>query len=74
MLAVLFIALKLTGVIQWSWWWVLSPLWIALLLFVVIFVSALLVYYWLDRKALPPEDPTARAKRLLDLFEKKHCK
>jgi hypothetical protein len=23
-----FIALKLTGVIGWSWWWVLSPLWI----------------------------------------------
>jgi hypothetical protein len=23
-----FIVLKLTGVITWSWWWVLSPLWI----------------------------------------------
>lgn len=22
------IVLKLTGVITWSWWWVLSPLWI----------------------------------------------
>lgn len=22
------IALKLAGVISWSWWWVLSPLWI----------------------------------------------
>lgn len=28
-LAILFIALKLTGVIAWSWWWVLSPLWIS---------------------------------------------
>ncbi|PHS22092.1 MAG: hypothetical protein COA84_12995 [Robiginitomaculum sp.] len=27
MLTVLFIYLKLTGVILWSWWWVLSPLW-----------------------------------------------
>lgn len=27
-LALLFIALKLTGHIAWSWWWVLSPLWI----------------------------------------------
>jgi hypothetical protein len=26
--AITFIALKLTGVIGWSWWWVLSPLWI----------------------------------------------
>ena len=23
-----FVVLKLTGVIGWSWWWVLSPLWI----------------------------------------------
>lgn len=27
LLAILFIALKLTGHIAWSWWWVLSPLW-----------------------------------------------
>jgi hypothetical protein len=25
----LFMALKLTGYIDWSWWWVASPLWIA---------------------------------------------
>jgi len=29
LLTILFIALKLTGVITWSWWWVLSPLWIS---------------------------------------------
>ena len=28
LLTVLFIGLKLTNVIQWSWLWVLSPLWI----------------------------------------------
>lgn len=28
MLAILFIGLKLTGYVTWSWWWVLSPLWI----------------------------------------------
>ena len=28
LLALLFIGLKLTGNIAWSWWWVLSPLWI----------------------------------------------
>lgn len=27
LLAVLFIGLKLTGYITWSWWWVLVPLW-----------------------------------------------
>ena len=27
MLAVLFIGLKLAGIISWSWWWVLAPIW-----------------------------------------------
>lgn len=27
LLALLFIALRLTGVIQWSWFWVLAPIW-----------------------------------------------
>ena len=26
-LTILFIALRLTNVIDWSWWWVLSPIW-----------------------------------------------
>lgn len=26
-LLVLFIGLKLGGLIDWSWWWVMSPLW-----------------------------------------------
>ena len=29
LLTVLFVGLKLTGNITWSWWWVLSPLWIS---------------------------------------------
>lgn len=28
LLAIVFITLKLTGYIDWSWWWVLSPLWL----------------------------------------------
>lgn len=27
LLGIVFIVLKLTGVINWSWWWVLAPLW-----------------------------------------------
>ena len=26
---IVFITLKLTGYIDWSWWWVLSPMWIS---------------------------------------------
>jgi hypothetical protein len=28
-LTILFIGLKLCNVISWSWWWVLSPIWIS---------------------------------------------
>jgi hypothetical protein len=41
-----FIVLKLTGHIEWSWVWVLSPLWIgaavALLIVAIVFVIAFL--------------------------------
>lgn len=30
LLTILFIGLKLTDNIDWSWWWVLSPIWIPL--------------------------------------------
>lgn len=42
LLTILFIALKLTHYIDWSWWWILSPLWIGLA-FVLgfIFIAAL---------------------------------
>lgn len=36
MLAILFIGLKLGGVIDWAWIWVLSPIWITALLTIVI--------------------------------------
>jgi hypothetical protein len=42
-LLLIFITLKLTGVIAWSWWWVLAPFWIPLTIGVVflaiVFVS-----------------------------------
>jgi hypothetical protein len=36
LLTIVFIILKLCGVIAWSWWWVLSPLWINAIIAVVI--------------------------------------
>jgi len=36
LLTVLFIGLKLTGYITWSWWWVLAPLWIPIAIVLVI--------------------------------------
>jgi hypothetical protein len=39
-LTVIFIVLKLVGVIDWSWLWVLSPIWIDLI-FVLIVIACL---------------------------------
>lgn len=42
LLTILFVGLKLTHYIDWSWWWVLAPLWIpwAVVLGVVLGVLA----------------------------------
>jgi len=36
LLTLLFIGLKLGGIIDWSWWWVLSPLWISFLIALIL--------------------------------------
>lgn len=47
LLGVLFIGLKLAGIITWSWWYVTLPFWGGLALFlgvlVVVFIGALIV-------------------------------
>jgi hypothetical protein len=43
LLTVLFIGLKLTGHISWSWWWVLSPLWISALLAIAFLSIAFII-------------------------------
>ncbi len=35
-LTIVFVVLKLTKVITWSWWWVVSPLWIDLILTIIV--------------------------------------
>lgn len=40
---IIFLILKLTGNIDWSWWWVTSPIWIPILLFVGILVIVFLL-------------------------------
>lgn len=37
-LVAIFVVLKLTHVIDWSWWWVFSPWWIGLAIVVAILV------------------------------------
>ena len=43
LLGVLFVALKLTGFIDWSWWWVTLPFWGGIVL--VLLIIALIVAF-----------------------------
>jgi len=44
LLTIAFIVLKLCGVIQWSWLWVLSPLWIGFVIVAALMAIAVVVY------------------------------
>ena len=48
-LGLLFIALKLCGVIAWSWWLVLLPIWGSIVLVIVIAVIVVIVQALSDR-------------------------
>lgn len=47
LLTIVFITLKLTNYIDWSWWWVLSPVWIGLAVFLVFlfFIILLKIFF-----------------------------
>jgi hypothetical protein len=42
-LFVVFLILKLTGNIDWSWWWVTSPLWIPFAIVIVFIILGLII-------------------------------
>lgn len=45
LLAIVFIVLKLTKVIDWSWWWVTAPLWIPIGLSILITIVCHIGYF-----------------------------
>lgn len=44
-LAIVFIVLKLTGIVTWSWWIVLAPVLIPLAILLICFLGVGLIYY-----------------------------
>ena len=50
LLAIVFITLKLCGVIAWSWWWVLAPLWIPFAVIFAIAIICMIALYASGRK------------------------
>ena len=50
LLGILFVGLKLTGYIDWSWWWVTAPFWGGLA--VVLGILAIVLVGWLLARVL----------------------
>lgn len=48
LLLLLFIGLKLGNVINWSWWWVMSPLWISIVILLFILFIMLVTSFISD--------------------------
>lgn len=45
-LFLIFLVLKLTNFIDWSWWWVTAPLWIPI---VIIGIIGLIAIYYINK-------------------------
>lgn len=43
LLFIVFLVLKLIGIIAWSWWWVTCPLWIGVATVALVFVATLFI-------------------------------
>lgn len=53
LLFIVFITLKLTGHINWSWWWVFSPFWIPLAIAAIavfLYGAICMVEKWMEER------------------------
>ena len=50
LLTIVFITLKLTGFIDWSWWLVLSPIWASIILSLFILIVVFIVLGFAGKK------------------------
>jgi hypothetical protein len=62
LLFVVFLILKLTNNIDWSWWWVTSPIWIPFLALVIIFIIMIILFVTLLSFGYTTEDIKTKFK------------
>jgi hypothetical protein len=48
-LFLVFLILKLTNTIDWSWWWVTSPLWIGVVIWVILSIILIICDYYIRK-------------------------
>ena len=48
-LTVIFIALQVSNIINWTWLWLISPLWIIMLLDIIFVILIIFLYFYLKK-------------------------
>ncbi len=71
LLAIAFIVLKLTGVISWSWLWVLAPIWIPTAIVIAVLLVILIVVL-VKEGVKQTEEKQRRQERSLGIDEQAH--
>lgn len=61
-LTVVFTVLKLTGVIEWSWIWVLSPVWIIALIDIGVIIIGIVILKVMESRTRTKRERSARIK------------
>ena len=76
LLTIVFIVLKLTGYIDWSWLWVLSPIWISLgaTIGLIGLIIAVLAFFWIIGRKKRAKNKSDREEVLKSMMEKVHGK
>lgn len=68
-LLIVFVVLKLCGLINWSLWWVLSPAWISLVLGAIITFTPIVVHLIRNRKKANAGAEPVRCKNCLFSYD-----
>lgn len=72
LLLLAFIVLKLCKVIDWSWWWVLAPLWIPPVIALLILVTDIIIENYYKKKTKPKQQ--ARINEIKESFDNRISK
>lgn len=67
---IVFLTLKLTDYIDWSWWWVTAPLWIPWAIWLVILVVALILTGILNLLESNQSKKNRKARKALDDYRR----
>jgi FtsH-binding integral membrane protein len=67
-LFIVFLVLKLTHVIDWSWWWVTAPLWVPACICILIFIG------WVIYQIVKAKRSRSRLQQRFDAFNQERQK